>query len=255
MPKASQDEQLAGRMLERLSASSDAATALRRFGETASEAGLPAVIYGHAPGAYGSDGRWTVPTILTHNVPGDWAENVQNVRWADPYFHACFRPTPAVDWRIVQADGGLSPESRRFLTGVSDHGLTQGLTIPMHLPRGAISFCTYLGPQSDRTFFEILRRRRSLLFLLAYNLLGTMHARFLPQSAGGARPMLARRELECLNWSALGKSAAETGTILGISSETVRVHLKRSYAKLNASNRCAATAKAMQLGLIEVPTN
>ena len=246
------EEQVVGDLLERLAVAQDSTTAMARFSQVAADAGLTTVIYGYSPSARAIDGGWTVPTILTDNVPVDWDVEVRGVRWADPYYHACFGQTLAVDWHEVQRDRGLSADQRRFLKGVANYNMTQGMTIPVRLPQGAMTFLSFLGSEGDREFARTLRCRRSLLFLLAYNFLSTMHARFLQELTGPPPTTLGKRELECLRWSAQGKSSTDIGQILGISPETVRIHLKRAYAKLNASNRCNATAKAVQLGLLHV---
>ena len=55
---------------------------------------------------------------------------------------------------------------------------------------------------------------------------------------------LTPREREVLNWIAYGKSNAEIGRILGISSATVSKHLERIYPKLGVENRTAAASFA-----------
>jgi DNA-binding NarL/FixJ family response regulator len=58
---------------------------------------------------------------------------------------------------------------------------------------------------------------------------------------------LTSREREVLNWLARGKSNAEIGTILGISSATVGKHLEHIYPKLGVENRTAAASFASEL--------
>ena len=58
---------------------------------------------------------------------------------------------------------------------------------------------------------------------------------------------LTLREREVLAWVALGKSNAQIGAILGISSATVGKHLERIYPKLGVENRTAAASFASEL--------
>jgi DNA-binding CsgD family transcriptional regulator len=53
---------------------------------------------------------------------------------------------------------------------------------------------------------------------------------------------LTTRENEVLHWLAAGKSNAEMGEILGVSSSTVGKHLERIYEKLGVENRTAAAS-------------
>ncbi|HTR01304.1 MAG TPA: helix-turn-helix transcriptional regulator, partial [Candidatus Acidoferrum sp.] len=70
------------------------------------------------------------------------------------------------------------------------------------------------------------------------------------QQAEDDKPQLSERELECLLWSAEGKTAEEIATILSISTATVAFHLKNAIQKLNVTNRNQAIAKATLLGII-----
>jgi DNA-binding CsgD family transcriptional regulator len=62
---------------------------------------------------------------------------------------------------------------------------------------------------------------------------------------------LTARERECLAWSAEGKTAWETGVILGISDQTVISHLRNAQRKMRAANRVQAVAMAIRAGLLE----
>ena len=64
---------------------------------------------------------------------------------------------------------------------------------------------------------------------------------------------LSSRELECLRWTALGKSNEEIGELIGRSTETVRFHLKNATKKLSANNRIHAVAIASYLQLLGDP--
>ncbi|WP_141678943.1 helix-turn-helix domain-containing protein, partial [Acinetobacter baumannii] len=58
---------------------------------------------------------------------------------------------------------------------------------------------------------------------------------------------LSRREAECLEWAAQGKSAWEIGTILGISRHTVSTYLENAKAKLGVRTVVQAVARVTAL--------
>lgn len=72
--------------------------------------------------------------------------------------------------------------------------------------------------------------------------------RYLPDDC-----MLTSREIDCLNWIALGKTDFEIGIILGCSHAGVRYHVTRACAKLGAVNRAQSVFRAAQLGLLGSP--
>jgi transcriptional regulator EpsA len=75
-----------------------------------------------------------------------------------------------------------------------------------------------------------------------------------PREPGSPRsicaPVLTAREREVLRWIYLGKGNAEVGTILHISSLTVKNHVQKILRKLNVANRAQAVGKALEARLI-----
>ncbi|WP_082337211.1 helix-turn-helix transcriptional regulator [Porphyrobacter sp. AAP60] len=73
----------------------------------------------------------------------------------------------------------------------------------------------------------------------------TQEERYLPPAT-----VLSQREVECLGWVAHGKIDYEISVILGCSHASVRYHVTRACAKLDASNRAQAVFRACQLGCL-----
>jgi DNA-binding CsgD family transcriptional regulator len=69
--------------------------------------------------------------------------------------------------------------------------------------------------------------------------------------AAGPRFDLTPRELEVLRLAAMGNSAAAMADQLVIGESTVKTHLANIYAKLGVSDRAAAVATAIRVGLID----
>lgn len=65
-----------------------------------------------------------------------------------------------------------------------------------------------------------------------------------------AQPSLSDREIEILQLVSDGLSASEIGQQLGMAESTTKTHLARAYDKLGVSERAAAVAQAMRIGLI-----
>lgn len=77
--------------------------------------------------------------------------------------------------------------------------------------------------------------------------------RFRPNAAHAATQTtepLTRRELQVLRLIAAGHTDQEIAAILVIAISTVRSHIKRVYAKINARNRTQAVVRARALGVI-----
>jgi DNA-binding CsgD family transcriptional regulator len=97
---------------------------------------------------------------------------------------------------------------------------------------------------AHRRFFEIYRRR------IEYTSRAQVHAVRAQQSAA-ARIPLTDRELECLSWSAAGKTAWEIGRILNLSEWTVVYHIEKTKKKFGVTRKQEVVAHAISLGLIK----
>jgi transcriptional regulator EpsA len=73
------------------------------------------------------------------------------------------------------------------------------------------------------------------------NVASALDSRFLKEHD------LTDREVEILDWIAMGKTNPEIGNILDISAFTVKNHLQRVFKKLNVSNRAQAVSKLNSL--------
>jgi DNA-binding CsgD family transcriptional regulator len=64
--------------------------------------------------------------------------------------------------------------------------------------------------------------------------------------------LMSAKELDCLKWTAVGKTAWEASVILGISERTVRFHLNAAREKLKCTTTTQAVAKAIVHQLIDI---
>ena len=104
-----------------------------------------------------------------------------------------------------------------------------------------------LGLAKKRRFSRTLTARRRITQRMK-----PVRKRFLSMRAAVGRRyypnrLLTLREREVLGWLARGKSNAEIGAILGISSATVSKHLEHIYPKLGVENRTAAASFASEV--------
>ena len=62
--------------------------------------------------------------------------------------------------------------------------------------------------------------------------------------------VLSKREVECLQWAAIGKTDKEIALIMSLSHATIRYHIHRAGEKLYSVNRAQTIFKAGQLGFL-----
>ena len=117
------------------------------------------------------------------------------------------------------------------------------------------------GLRGGDTFFAMLAmaeppgvRQAQFLALLLPNL-HLAFQRVVVNSGGAVRPAglamsLTPREVEVLGWVHQGKTNPEIGTILKLSTLTVKNHLHNVYRKLNVNNRVQALTRCHELQLL-----
>lgn len=213
--------------------------------------GFPLVDYGYSPLPRLPGGGLVPVALKTRNFSSDWDRHWSKHNIHDPYYHRSYQGILPLDWADVQNDLGLPQHERDCVNYISDTVAGYGLTVPVHLPGGSFAFISAISDSAEG-WDDKVRRSRDLILLVAHYFQNSLTMRqALPSHS--ARGELSQREIECLGWAAQGKTACDIATILGISSETVRIYLKRVNRKLNTLNRAHAIAKASFLGLIDLP--
>lgn len=107
--------------------------------------------------------------------------------------------------------------------------------------RGAVSLS---GAKSSFSRSEVAE-----IFYLAAHVYG--HLAYVRSLDSRISETLTDREIDCLNWTAAGKTSAEIADILTLSEHTVNHYLNRATKKLDTVNRTQAVAKALRVGLIK----
>lgn len=122
--------------------------------------------------------------------------------------------------------------------------MPRGAYFPVHDAsgmRGAVSLA------GDRAAFNPVEMMELMyLSIHVYNRLAEIR-----ELDNRATDMLTEREIDCLNWTAAGKTSVEIAEILGLSEHTINHYLNRATKKLDTVNRTQAVAKALRLGLIK----
>ena len=140
------------------------------------------------------------------------------------------------DWRFR---GELSAQQLGILDEAAELGLCDGITIPLHAPGAIPASCSLAGSVGA---VDPLRVRDAHWYAVyAYEsvrrLLGEAHLM--------KRPRLGRRERECLEWIARGKTDYEISVILGVSEHTVHNTVRGALRKIGVDTRMQAVVRAL----------
>ncbi|MDA4847279.1 helix-turn-helix transcriptional regulator [Hoeflea poritis] len=151
--------------------------------------------------------------------------------------------TPVV-WHIddVLTDD-ISEALAAAMKAFREKGFVRGVNFPVHdfrSLRGSVGFAGDRPPLENRELLEL-----SMISIHIFDRL----SRLTHHGEDEASP-LSDRELECLRWTAAGKTSSEISTILSLSEHTVNHYLISATKKLDAVNRTQAVAKSIRKGWI-----
>lgn len=130
-------------------------------------------------------------------------------------------------------------------------GCKAAIVVPVHLTFGRIAAVSFHPNDRDRNdLSDDFNQYKEQLEQCARCFINAYVRAAEAKSPSLAHKLLSQREVECLQWAALGKTDSEIAQILARSHPTIRFHVRRSMEKLDAVNRSQAIFKATQLGYL-----
>jgi LuxR family transcriptional regulator, quorum-sensing system regulator BjaR1 len=142
-----------------------------------------------------------------------------------------------------EKESGRPPQSNDYITMLRDHGIFQANYFPVHDADGSRATVVWMGKRVDLPMTAMMELQ--MIAIHVYNRLTEIGSFWKD-----ANIALSEREIQCLNWTAAGKTSSEIAGILGLSEHTVNHYLNHVSKKLDAVNRTQAVVKAMKKGYI-----
>lgn len=229
-------------------ASSDA-DALKKLHGAAQDLGFDQIMFAVIPQPKIS----TKDVYMRTSYPAEWRNlyERQNLREVDPTVEYCFKSTAPLVWMPqsfkTSAQQSLYEEASAF-------GLRVGVTLPIHGPSGEVGMLTCVRDQApNAAFVKDLGQQLGSLTLLRDVAFDSMKKFIHAGEEAEEVPTLTARELDCLHWMAVGKTAWEIGRILSISEAGVNFHFSNLRNKFGVSKRNDVVLRAIRFGLISLP--
>lgn len=156
----------------------------------------------------------------------------------------------------ANARGFHTHHRNRFLDAIDlknfeERAMTKAaIVVPVHLPFGKIGAVCFNTTWDSDDLSAIFQEHWETLTLYANTFLASYVAATRNDVGVPAKCSLSLREVECLEWAAIGKTDDEIACILSRSRATVRFHFHNASLKLNSVNRSQSVFKATQLGFV-----
>jgi LuxR family quorum-sensing system transcriptional regulator CciR len=194
------------------------------------------------------DVRKSSSAIRMHNYPAGWESwfDAQGLGIADPVHRASHMTSVGFVWSRLGEMIALTPADRRILDAARREGIGDGLTIPAHVPgeaHGSVSFAAEAGTSLGDEHLPLAQLVGAFAFESARRIRRV-------REPASPEPRLTERQRECLTWAARGKSDWEIARILGVSHETVIMHLKQARERYGVAKRTLLAVHALFDGSI-----
>lgn len=182
--------------------------------------------------------------LLYNNYPPEWNERYQadNFITIDPTVSKCHQTTLPVLWNDT-----LFQDVPHLREAACAHGMVHGWSQSVHDLRHNETQISVSRPSRTISTYELYEKSADVMWLG-----NVLHAALSEYHLNKICPLppLSKREIEVYKWVALGKTAEETGTILGLSPSTVNFHTRNVILKTGAANKAGALMILFRHGLL-----
>jgi len=182
------------------------------------------------------------------NFPSSWMEKYseQDYGKIDPIVRHCSTSQTPICWHPFYND--TDDKIYNFFQDIKKYNLLGGVSIGLRGNSGEIGILS-LAKSSTLKEDDSLYCNAVLFITSLQAHIHTAVIKLL-NTHNKSDLSLTKREIECLTWTAEGKTSMEIANILGVSESTIIFHIKNSITKLEVSNRSQAISKAILTGLI-----
>jgi DNA-binding CsgD family transcriptional regulator len=181
--------------------------------------------------------NWPAELITAYDQDGQLSSSplLQRLRTSTvPFYH------DATDPKNRHGDGRPST----IVTMLERFRMQRCAHLPTHNASGERGCVSISGDREE--FSQKEMSELSYLAIHVFERLGRIHSMDMHVTE-----MLTDREIDCLSWTAAGKTSVEIADIVGLSEHTVNQYLNRATKKLDTVNRTQAVAKALRVGIIK----
>lgn len=190
------------------------------------------------------------PRVGITNYPPAWRGELRRGLAHDPVVRAAEQRAAGFAWEDLPTLLTLTVPEKARLERAARHGLSNGYTVPSHVPGEALGSSNFaVGPERE------LPRGNLFLVQSLGGFAFEAVRRLLRDEAGGrlvgAGPLadpLTRRQRECLGFVARGKSDSVIADILGIRPHTVTEHIEAARRRYSVATRAQVIVRALLAG-------
>lgn len=191
-------------------------------------------------------------SVVESTYPEDWINEYRANQFIflDPTLNRAKTSLLPFKWDGSKMIKKVNSAQKNFFHLGGDFGIKRGVVIPVHAPGGEFAAMAFATDEGLDELQPVWEHKKHELHMIGIYYHAAIWENILKRRTDSV-PSLSPREVQCLQWSAKGKTAWETSEILGISEYTAKSYLKTAMEKLGTHNRVHAVSKALVYGLIK----
>jgi len=184
------------------------------------------------------------------NYPESWLERIfyHGYLSIDPALMAARHTVLGFSWTDIPNFITLSAAQKRIIEESRIAGFGEGFTVPIHLPGECAASCTFVtryGQSFDPGVAPAAHYIGCFAFEAARRLRHKTIAARQSHADRKQAPQLSGRQLDCIVLAARGKSATDSGALLGISPDTVHQHIETAKRRYGVATRTQLVVRAL----------
>lgn len=196
--------------------------------------------------------RVTEKRPVLSNFPENWVSLYENkiLEGVDPVLPEAVQTLTPIFWDELLKKNEFTKQQREIFDDAKVFGLCHGLTIPVHGQLGDFAIVSVASDLGEVEFRRIASTFIHDIHIASLYYHDAIRNTLTEPKFEDDNVHLAKREIECLLWTARGKTTWEVSEILNISDNTVNSYLKNAMKKLGVFSKHHAVVRAIMLYLI-----
>lgn len=191
-------------------------------------------------------GRPTSDKVRLTNYPLEWIARLREQdNFQEPVLKAAERMSSGFLWSRLHEHVPLGDREMKYMNGARRYGLTEGFTVPNHIPGETLGSCHFVVTRREHLPEHNLPAAQALgcfAFEAARRLIQKTQQpceQYLP-----AAP-LTERQRECVLYAAKGKSDSVIAQLLNIRPRTVNEHIEAAKRRYLVATRTQLIVRAL----------
>ncbi len=187
--------------------------------------------------------------LATSGFSKEWLKLYEEAgfRECDPIPDIIMQHGEPMLWQDALTARRLNEKEKNFVSQLEDHGLMEGIGIPLFGPKGRHAYSAFTFDPVELAFDDRIVATITALASAAHvricNILDKQFER---------KVELSEREAQVIRLIAHGHSNKAIAAELKIGGSTADTYVRRVFAKLDASDRTGASIRALELGILRL---